>query len=233
MITSLVLFEDSKPTSDRKSDLIQPIKILRSLLPVENLQSNKVKVLPNPPFIPKKLQLSSTNQTVLDTLTISSIQNVTYPSSDFVSLWFTDTQGISDTKSIHLPLIPSGSYNFTVDWGDNTTNLITAWNQSEVTHTYPQAGSYIVIINGTIQGWSFNYSGDKLKINNIMQWGCLKLGNSGGYFAGSSHLVISATDIPDLNESTNFSQMFYQCISLGMVRTVWHIHSLYLNMSSI
>jgi len=36
-----------------------------------------------------------------------------------------------------------GTYNTLVDWGDGNSDLITSWNQAEVTHTYATADIYI------------------------------------------------------------------------------------------
>jgi surface protein len=39
---------------------------------------------------------------------------------------------------------------------------------------------------------------------NIAQWGCLRLGNKGAYFAGCN-----AEDALDLKDTTNLASMFY------------------------
>ena len=46
----------------------------------------------------------------------------------FISTWNTSltTAGSSNSNQITLPLIPSGSYKFTVNWGDNTSSSISA-----------------------------------------------------------------------------------------------------------
>jgi len=116
---------------------------------------------------------------------------------DFVSTWNTSatSAGSSNSTSVKLPLESGGTYNFTVYWGDGSSNNITAWNQAEVTHGYASEGNYTINISGIISGFIFNNAGDKLKLINILQWGDLKLGNSGSYFYGASNLNITATDI--------------------------------------
>ena len=122
------------------------------------------------------------------------------------------TTGPAETFA--LPLEVSGTYDFHVDWGDGNTDNITVWNAAEVTHTYASAGTHIVAISGTIQGWRFNNAGDKLKIYDIKSWGPLRLGNSGGYFYGCSNLTASAVDVLDLNGTTSLYLGFYGCSSL-------------------
>jgi surface protein len=136
------------------------------------------------------------------------------PQAAFVSSWKTDNSGTSASDQITLPLESTGTYNFTVDWGDGTQNSITTWNDSNKTHTYASAGTYTVTITGTIIGFRFNYGGDRLKLTNISKFGPFRLGNSNGYFSGASNLTITATDPLDLTGTTDFSNAFNSCTSL-------------------
>ena len=56
----------------------------------------------------------------------------------FTSTWNTLNMsvGSSADSQVRLPLILGGTYNFTVNWGDGTSNNITSWNQAEATHSY-------------------------------------------------------------------------------------------------
>src|SRR5690554_911362 len=47
----------------------------------------------------------------------------------FVSTWNTRLAAGGQDTHITLPLVESGTYDFTVDWGDGTRNHITAWDQ--------------------------------------------------------------------------------------------------------
>ena len=116
----------------------------------------------------------------LSTSGVIELQDIT--STSFVSRWDTIRGGVSSSTQIKFPLVSSGTYDFTVDWGDGTTDTITSYDQAEVTHTYISEGTYSVVIDGTLTGWQFNNAGDEEKLTNITQWGNLSLGNSGGYF---------------------------------------------------
>ncbi|NBX81580.1 BspA family leucine-rich repeat surface protein, partial [bacterium] len=144
-----------------------------------------------------------------------SSSNVT-PQPAFVSTWKTDntSTGSSTSTQIKLPLESTGTYNFTVFWGDGTQNTITAWDDANATHTYAIAGTYTVTIHGTITGFRFNNSGDRNKITNISQFGKLNLGNNASYFYGASNLTITATDPLDLTGTTHLGQAFMNCTSL-------------------
>ncbi|RZA25525.1 MAG: hypothetical protein EOP10_06600, partial [Proteobacteria bacterium] len=75
----------------------------------------------------------------------------------FVSTWVTgNTAGsVTTNTKIRLPLVASGTYNFSVNWGDGNTETITAWNAAATTHTYSTSGTYTVTITGTITGFRF------------------------------------------------------------------------------
>jgi radical SAM protein with 4Fe4S-binding SPASM domain len=75
--------------------------------------------------------------------------------------------GSSLANQIQLPLEISGTYNFTVDWGDGSPiDTITVWNDPLTLHTYGLAGTYTITITGQIEGFVFANTGDKNKLLN-------------------------------------------------------------------
>ena len=122
----------------------------------------------------------------------------------FSSVWHTDATsfGSSASNSIKLPLVSTGTYDFLIDWGDESSDHIINYNQAECTHTYDDEGIYTVSIKGIIQGWAFSNGGDRLKLYSITNWGSLRLGNDGDYFRGCTNLKITATDLLDLTGTT-------------------------------
>jgi len=132
----------------------------------------------------------------------------------FQSTWKTDNAGTSASNQIELPLLSGGTYNFWIDWGDGSTTNVTSYSQR--THTYASAGTYTVRITGTITGWGFQNSGDKLKILTITSWGRLKNLIQGFY--GCSNLTLSGiTDILDLTGTTSLNAMFSGCSKITIV----------------
>ena len=128
------------------------------------------------------------------------------------------SMGSSLATQFKLPLVSTGTYNFTVVWGDNTFSTIDSWNSVNTLHTYPAPGIYTVNIFGTCEGWVFADGGDKLKMLNVLGWGPgFKLGTTeGSYFYGCSNLQIVDIVSPNLVGTTNLSRTFQNCTSLDV-----------------
>lgn len=151
---------------------------------------------------------------------------------EFVSSWKTDniSTGSSANNQVKLPLPSTGVYNMTVDWGDGNSNIITVYNQAEVTHTYSSIGTYTIKIKGICQGWSFNSTGDRLKILSISRWGVLQLTPAlVNYFQGCANLTLSSvSDVIDLSLATSLTGIFAQCTSLTTINRIneWNTSSI-------
>ena len=81
-------------------------------------------------------------------------------SPDFISSWDT-TQAGSASDTIVLPLLSGGTYNGTIDWGDDTTSVLSYANR---THIYASSGTKTITISGDIGDFSFEGAGDTAKI---------------------------------------------------------------------
>jgi surface protein len=143
----------------------------------------------------------------------------------FSSIWNTSklSTGSSNDTTISLPLYDGGTYNFTVNWGDGNVENVTSYLQNN--HTYAAAGIYTVNITGTIIGFRFNNLGDKDKIQNITQWGDLRVGNSNGYFYGCTNLTSSATDALNLTGTTTLYYAFRGATSFNGNISNWNTSS--------
>ncbi len=178
--------------------------------------------------------LSSPSQNVFD-LSKPFVSQSTYKpsavnSDDFVTVWNTTLIGSGSTLTdqIKLPLVSTGSYNFLVDWGDGSTDTITAYNQAEVLHTYATEGVYTVVITGLFSGWQFNNAGDRLKIVELQQWGNMSLGIDDKQFYGAKNMALTATDAPDLSGITSLAYLFSTTFNLGDIgdMSLWDMSSI-------
>jgi surface protein len=146
--------------------------------------------------------------------------------------------GVStNSNQVKLPLEASGTYNFTVNWGDGSPlQTITVWNSPLVTHTYSTPGIYTIIITGQIDGFRFNGVGDRWKIQSITSWGPdFRLGNNGEYFFGCQFLNLpSVLDVLNLTGTTILRRMFNNCYALTSVNNInlWDTSQV-TNMSSV
>jgi len=100
-----------------------------------------------------------------------------------LSPWFmikvdtTKAGSASDTFVLPLRNLGGYNYNFTVDWGDLSNEVITNASTGfpNITHVYSSPGIYVIsILENVIGGFPqifFSNTGDKLKIVELMNWG--------------------------------------------------------------
>jgi surface protein len=165
-------------------------------------------------------------KTVTPTNTPTLTPTPTTPPLPFISVWRTTTPN----ETINLPYSPSGTYLGTIDWGDGNISVNNYANDS---HTYALPGDYVVTITGTIIGFSFLTTGDKLKIIEILQWGPVRGlgGGNSSMFDGCSNLVLTGvTDTPNLAGITSLFSMFRNCSSLTTINNLnsWDVSSVIL-----
>ena len=145
----------------------------------------------------------------------SSIPLYTTPAPvPFISTWNINwvDAWVSWVLNLRLPLKANWIYDFSVDWGDGNSDIITSYNQAEATHSYTIAWTYTVTITWTINGfwfWWLLNENDAIKIIDINQWWDLKLSNWWAQFFRCNNLTtFSAIDEPDLLSVTDMNFMF-------------------------
>lgn len=123
--------------------------------------------------------------------------------TSFITTWETTNAN----ESITIPINPdvAFTYNYNVDWGDGTNSND---QLGDATHTYSDAGTYVVAITGVFPAIYFNDSGSKDKIKTIEQWGNIAWESMQHAFFGCINLTYSATDVPDLSKVTTMRSMF-------------------------
>jgi hypothetical protein len=123
-----------------------------------------------------------------------------------------DTTNIGGTSSASdtfiLPCGDIGTYNATIDWGDDSFSTITSYNDGDLTHVYSSGGIYTIRVTGSLPHVFFNNTGDELKITDITNWGTSPILSLASSYYGCSNLIISATDVPNLSAVTDASFAF-------------------------
>ena len=150
-----------------------------------------------------------------------SSNSILFRSFDFTIKTDNLSAGSSTNTQFKLPLISSGTIDFIVDWGDGTQNTITTFNQAETLHTYASIGTYNVKIVGTLRGWQFNNTGDRLKMLNISKWSGLDVSVAFGFFR-CSNMTCTATDAPTIS-TTNLTNYFHSCINFNGQIQNWNV----------
>ena len=155
-----------------------------------------------------------------------NITNVSNPLDDFVTTWKTTNLN----ESITIPTFPTETYNYTVDWGDGSTdNTIYT---GDATHPYTTAGEYEIRISNTFPRIYFNNAGDKDKIISIDQWGNQPWTSMASAFKGCANLAGQASDNPILSGVTDLSSMFAGCSVFNQDISGWKVDNI-TNMSAM
>lgn len=110
------------------------------------------------------------------------------------------TQTTNATNTFILPLKTGENYNFTVEWGDGSSNIISSasFPSNGFQHAYAVDGTYTLSIYENVVGGFptiyFNNTGDRFGLLEIVAWGTNKWKSLDNSFYGCSNMDITATD---------------------------------------
>ena len=142
----------------------------------------------------------------------------TPPPDPYFKLTIDTTQaGVSDNQTFQLTL-QNGPTNLTVDWGDGSSDLITTYNQSELTHSYASSGTYQLSLSGGFEGLISNtgnpssFNSDRYKIMSIDNWGIIQWKNMDFAFFACINMVGNYKDQPDTSLVTSMRNTFSACL---------------------
>ena len=135
----------------------------------------------------------------------------------FVTKWQIDDA----SQSLTITTTAGLDYLYNVDW-ENDGVIDFTGVVSDVSHTYPVPGTYDVAIFGQFP--RPRMAGTRLK--EIVQWGDIAWDSLSQSFSNASHMIITATDAPDLREVTSLESMFEGCDSLTADINHWDVSSI-------
>ncbi len=111
---------------------------------------------------------------------------------------------VGNNDSITLPLF--GTVNVLVDWGDLTSDTYTT--TGEKTHTYTNAGTYNVIITGTLTIFGNGLNGNTsnfTKLKRVISFGNIGLVELNGAFKDATALYQVPTTLPSTITSLKYA----------------------------
>jgi len=137
--------------------------------------------------------------------------------------------GSTNADQYRLPLMSTGTYNFTVNWGDGNSNTITTWNQAEATHTYATSGLYSISITGTIDhvswisqdGTTVTQANDRKKVKDITDWGSAVIYLDELVFFDCEKMNITTTAAPTFGSKVMRDDQFSDCESFTGDISAW------------
>ncbi len=118
-----------------------------------------------------------------------------------------------------IPLVPTGTYYFTVNWGDGSPVELIKEYDSNLIHTYADTTTYEVSIQGIIRGFSYENEGKSSFARNNLRtvefWGPLRLEGGSTYaFKDCTNLTSIASGGPILADANALQGIFMGCTSL-------------------
>ena len=147
-------------------------------------------------------------------------QTTTPNSGAFITTWKTE----SDNKAITINFVGTG---MNIDWGDNNTDTNVSGSQ---THTYATVGTYTVSVTGGLTGLTLEIPLDDYgdpdtvrELVSIDQWGNTSWTSMNSAFTGASNMVYNATDVPNLSNVSDMSNMFYSASSFNGDLSSWDV----------
>lgn len=146
-----------------------------------------------------------------------SVTGATPPiDTDFVFIIDTRLAGSTPANTFLLPALSVNSvltYNFTVEWGDGTSQNITL--PDYYSHVYPAEGIYEIRISGIFPSIAFNNTDDAAKVISIEKFGTVGWKQMTRAFFGCVNLTtVTYGANTDTSNVVSCSNMFRACTSL-------------------
>ena len=148
---------------------------------------------------------------------------------DFITEWTipADADGTGAGTTIKLPIPTYSTNNYTVDWGDGTSNTYTTAAFPTHTYTNTAEATYTITIRGSVNRFGYNNIGTPTVTNSysnyytytqyltkLVQWG--ELGATQYGFANCENLIgeIPEPTVNSFANVTSFYYTFYSCSGL-------------------
>lgn len=130
--------------------------------------------------------------------------------TDFVMVMATT----APAETVTIPCQNVGTFNAEIDWGDDSTSTITAYNDADLAHEYASTGDHVIRISGTFPNLCFNNGGDCLKVKEVRNLGVVGWSSLNCAFYGCTNLTLFVAGNTDTSSVTNMGTMLRGCSGL-------------------
>ena len=115
-----------------------------------------------------------------------------------------------------IPCVDEGTFNATVDYGDGTgSQAVTAYNDSNLTHSFATAGQHTITIDGTFPNVRFNDNvASRVLVDEVVDLGDVGWVNFYRAFRDCTNLTTFNGGTADTSSVTTMQQMVFNCNSL-------------------
>ncbi|MCR9133312.1 MAG: BspA family leucine-rich repeat surface protein, partial [bacterium] len=114
------------------------------------------------------------------------------------------------SKTLEIPVQGGetiSDYDFTIDWGDGTLERYVG-DKPTITHTFNNSEATFISISGDFPTMYGLNSNALQNLTEVVRWGEITWESMAYMFANASNLVITATDLPNLEQVTSMEGMF-------------------------
>ena len=96
----------------------------------------------------------------------------------------------ADDLTMSIPCGDLGVYDAVIDWGDSSATTAVAYNSAGLSHTYAEAGAYIVKVSGTLPWLNFSSNSTEAdKLGKVLSLGSVGAMSYQGILGGCSNLT--------------------------------------------
>jgi len=115
-----------------------------------------------------------------------------------------------------IPCVDEGTFNATVDYGDGTgSQTVTAYNDSNLTHSFATAGQHTITIDGTFPNIRFNdNAASRILVDEVVDLGDVGWTFLYQAFRGCTNLTVFNSGTANTSSVTSMQQMFHTCTNL-------------------
>jgi len=151
---------------------------------------------------------------------VKPVSTVNYATVPFITRWSTTS---ADKKITISTKSNTYSYNYTVDWGDGTTDVNISTNKL---HQYTTDGNHTIKITGLFPAIIYLDDNNSNKLKSIDQWGDAHWFSFNKAFYKAKNMVILAKDKPDLSQVTDISDIFNGASSFDSNLSTWDVSTI-------